>query len=109
MIKKIMIGCCWLVIISSCRPEPEGIELVDELVVKTKITPDVDFSEYQTYTIPTDTIGYLTNVDPNDTIRNYSANFPYPRLVINAVKDNLDTRFTKTEIDENPDLGVNVY
>jgi hypothetical protein len=98
-----------LLAFSACRPEPEGVELVDELVVKTKVAPDVDFSAYQTYTIPTDTIGYLTNVDPNDTIREYSPSFPYPRLVIDAVKENLDTEFTKTDIDNNPDLGVNVY
>lgn len=94
---------------AACQPEPEGLRLYDELVVKTTVSPDVDFSEYTSYTIATDTIGFLSNVNANDTIRVYSNDFRYPRTVINAVNADIGDRFEKKSINENPDLGVNVY
>lgn len=109
MMKKLLIGCYVMLAVVSCRPEPEGLILLDELVVKTKQRENTDFSAYQTYTIATDTIGFYTNTNPNDTIRKYSSDFPYPRLVINAVKDKLNTSFTQVDLEEDPDLGVNVY
>lgn len=94
---------------AACQPEPEGLQLYDELVVKTTVSPNVDFSEYTSYTIATDTIGFLSNVNADDTIRIYSNDFPYPRKVISAVNTDIGGRFQRKGINENPDLGVNVY
>jgi hypothetical protein len=113
MMKKILLISLVTIVFGACRPEPEGLDLLDELVVKTTVSPDADFSDYESYAIATDTIGFFTNVDADDTLRIYSNDFPYPRLVLNAVNENLRDKFGKSferkAIHENPDLGVNVY
>jgi hypothetical protein len=97
-------SACW-----SCRPEPDGVELLDELVVSTNYDPSADFSEYSTYVLPTDTIGFVSNTNSKDTIRVYSSSFPYPRKVIQAAQAELDNLFTRVSRDEDPDLGINIY
>jgi hypothetical protein len=97
-------SACW-----SCRPEPDGAELLDELVVSTNYDPSADFSEYSTYVLPTDTIGFVSNTDEDDTIRVYSSSFQYPRKVIQAAQAELDNMFTRVSRDEDPDLGINIY
>lgn len=109
IIKRILLSCLALAAFAGCQQEPEGLALYDELVVKTSVSPNADFDEYQSYTIATDTIGFFSNVDANDTIRTYSADFKYPRLVLDAVNESLNGRFERKDINENPDLGVNVY
>ena len=93
----------------SCRPEPDSTKLYDELVVSTNYDPAADFSDYSTYVLPTDTIGYVSNTDPDDTIRIYSSSFPYPRKVIQAAAANLDNLYTRVDREDDPDLGVNIY
>jgi hypothetical protein len=97
-------SACW-----SCRPEPDGAELLDELVVSTNYDPSADFSSYSTYVLPTDTIGFVSNTNSNDTIRVYSSSFQYPRKVIQAAQAELDNMFTRVSRDEDPDLGINIY
>lgn len=108
----ILLGCSLL--IWSCQQEPDDIRLLDDLVVSTNYDPETfgedEPPEYLTYAIPKDTIGFVTNTNPNDTIRTYSASFPYPRLVIEAIKENMgDNHYQLVDMDEDPDLGVNVY
>jgi len=95
----------------SCHPEPDGAKLLDELVVSTNYDPSADFSEYLTYALPVDTIGFVSNTDENDTIRVYSGSFPYPRKVIQAAQAELDNLYQggRVPADQNPDLGVNLY
>src|SRR6187455_715592 len=94
-----------------CQSEPDNLRLFDELVVSTNFDPDAIFSAYNTYAIPTDTIGLVSNTDPNDTILVAEAknNF-YPRKVLEKVMANMDDRlYNRVGRNENPDLGVNVY
>ena len=95
----------------SCQTEPDNAKLFDELVVSTNYDKDVSFSSYATYSIPTDTIGFVANTNPNDTILVARAdNDYYPRVVLQKVMQNMDSRFfTRVDRNENPDLGVNVY
>ncbi|HEY3402513.1 MAG TPA: DUF4136 domain-containing protein [Ohtaekwangia sp.] len=99
----------------SCEQEPEDIRLLDDLVVSTNYDPQTlgdGAPDYLTYAIPTDTIGFVTNTDPNDTIRVYSTSFPYPRLVIDAVRQNMESdgfEYQRVDVDDDPDIGVNVY
>lgn len=97
-------------LLSACEPQLDNLKLMDQLVVSTNFDPEADFSEYVTYAIPKDTIGFVTNENPNDTIRIYSAAFQYPRKVIDKVKSNMNS-FGYTQVDrtENPDVGVNIY
>ncbi|HYG17673.1 MAG TPA: DUF4136 domain-containing protein [Ohtaekwangia sp.] len=109
MLKNIFFGALVLVGCWSCRPEPDNMQLLDELVVSTNFDPAADFSEYATYVISKDTIGFVSNTDPKDTIRVYSTNFQYPRKVIEAVETDLNVHFEKVERDDDPDLGINIY
>ena len=100
----------------SCQQEPDDIRLLDDLVVSTNYDTETFGSgasttpQYATYAIPKDTIGFITNTDPDDTIRTYSTSFKYPRLVIDAVKTNMAANgYELVDLDQNPDLGVNVY
>jgi hypothetical protein len=95
----------------SCQTEPDNLKLYDELVVSTNFDPEATFSSYTTYAIPTDTIGFVSDTNPNDTILVSRAdnNF-YPRKVLEQVMGNMDDRlYRRVDRNENPDLGVNVY
>jgi len=98
--------CCW-----SCNTEPDNLRLFDEFVVSTNYDKDAAFSTYATFAIPTDTIGFISNTNPNDTIMvANSANDFYPRLVLQEVISNMNDRsYTRVDRTQNPDLGVNVY
>ncbi|RAW00728.1 DUF4136 domain-containing protein [Pseudochryseolinea flava] len=109
MFKKIFILFPAVVfVLGSCQNEPDDIKLYDELVVSTQYDNDADFSAYQSYAIATDTIGYVSG-NPKDTIRVYKGDFPYPRLVINAVKSAIGTNLEQKNIDQDPDVGINIY
>ena len=91
-----------------CEAPIDNRKLLDELVVTTNYDPEADFGEYATYAIPTDTIGFSTNTDPNDTIIIQSEN-NYPRPVLDAIRANLEDRgYTRVDRTANPDLGINV-
>lgn len=103
------------ILCGSCQFEPDNLKLLDELVVSTNYDPEAfpgtaEPIEYITYALPKDTIGYVSNRNANDTIRVYSSSFQYPRLVINAIQQNMDQMgYSKVEVNEDPDIGVNVY
>jgi Domain of unknown function (DUF4136) len=95
----------------SCQTEPDNLKLYDEFVVSTNFDPEATFSSYATYAIPTDTIGFVSDTNPNDTILVARAdNNYYPRKVLEQVMANMDDRlYNRVNRNENPDLGVNVY
>lgn len=113
--KFLLIGVV-MTLCGACQFEPDMVKLLDDLVVSTNYDPET-FSEtepadYLTYAVPTDTIGYVSNTNANDTIRVYSNGFHYPRLVINAVKESMEADgmdYQRVGIDEDPDIGINVY
>ena len=99
------------VVLWGCQTEPDNQKLFDELVVSTNFDPGATFSSYATYAIPTDTIGFVSDTDPNDTILVAQANNNfYPRKVLEQVMENMDDRlYNRVGRNESPDLGVNVY
>jgi hypothetical protein len=99
------------VVLWGCQTEPDNQKLFDELVVSTNFDPGATFSSYTTYAIPTDTIGFVSDTDPNDTILVAKAvNEFYPRKVLERVMANMDDRlYRRVNRQEHPDLGVNVY
>ncbi|HKZ38145.1 MAG TPA: DUF4136 domain-containing protein [Chryseolinea sp.] len=101
----VSVMCCW-----SCNTEPDNLRLFDELVVSTNYDKDAAFGTYSTFAIPTDTIGLISNTNPNDTIIVARAGNEYPRLVLQEVISNMNERsYSRVNRNENPDLGVNVY
>jgi hypothetical protein len=101
----VSIMCCW-----GCNTEPDNLRLFDELVVSTNYDKDAAFGTYSTFAIPTDTIGLISNTNPNDTIIVARAGNEYPRLVLQEVISNMNERsYSRVNRNENPDLGLNVY
>lgn len=93
----------------ACEPEPDNLRLLDQLVVSTNYDPDTQFADFGTYTIATDTIGYVSNTS-RDTIWTFTTAQPYPRSVIKAVREQMDAKgFTYVDRDEDPDVGMNIY
>lgn len=94
----------------SCKPEADALRLLDELVVSTNYDTGADFGAYATYSIATDTIGFVSNAHPNDTIIVQSSQSTYPRVVLESVESNMDNLgYARVEKDQNPDLRINVY
>ena len=108
--KNLLAVLCIVSALVGCQSEPDNLKLLDELVVSTNFDPEATFGSYATYAIPTDTIGFISNTNPNDTILVSSAqNGFYPREVLQQVMQHLnDRQYTRVERNENPDLGVNV-
>jgi hypothetical protein len=109
--RKIFVIISVVMVLWSCQTEPDNLKLLDEMVVSTNFDPEATFSDYITYAIPTDTIGFVSDTNPNDTILVARAdNNYYPRKVLEKVMANMDDRlYNRVGRNENPDLGVNVY
>lgn len=104
IILTIAVACLFL---TSCQTEPDSVKLIDEMVVSTNYDSEAAFESYLTYAIPTDTIGFISN-SSNDTIIT-SPKSDFPRHVLNAIKQNLDTRgYTRVNRNADPDIGLNV-
>ena len=96
-----------LMLLGGCRPEPDTAQLVDQLVVSTNYDNEVDFSAFNTFAIPTDTLGFVSNSSP-DTIL-VASQSTYPRPVLTAINGELTMRgYARVAKNESPDLGVNV-
>lgn len=97
------------VLIGACQPEADRLRLLDELVVSTNYDTDIDFSDYITYSMGTDTIGFVSNKASDDTIIVQSKS-SYPRPVLETIESNLsDLGYVRLDQDEDPDLRINVY
>jgi hypothetical protein len=94
-------------VFNACHPEPDSVELIDQLVVATNYDPEADFSTYTTYAIPTDTIGFISN-NSNDTII-VASDSNFPRPILTAIRENLNARgYSRVDKNQDPDLGINV-
>ena len=93
--------------IVGCEPQPDDLKLFDEYVVSTNYDKTANFNAFGTYVIKTDTIGLISNNINDDTI---IVGTKYARPVVQQVKSNLNTRgYTQVDIDESPDLAINIY
>lgn len=108
--QKMIVAIACTVVLWGCQTEPDNEKLFDDLVVSTNFDQSAVFGTYATYAIPTDTIGFVSNTNPNDTILVSQSNNLYPRKVLERVASNMnDRQFTRVDRNQNPDLGVNVY
>lgn len=108
MKKYILVYAGLLLAMTACETPLDGRKLMDEFVVVTNYDTEADFSSYATYAIPTDTIGFLTNTDRNDTLM-LQSEYDFPRPVLEKIKSELNKRgYTRVARNENPDLGVTV-
>jgi hypothetical protein len=83
---------------------------LDQLVVSTNYDEGINFQQYSTYSMSTDTIGFVSNQSPNDTILVQDSNTDYPRPVLQKVQSNLNALgYTRVDNNDNPDWRINVY
>jgi len=108
---KLIVVLVATLILWGCESEPDNLKLFDELVVSTNYDKEVAFNSYTTYAIPSDTIGFVSNTNPNDTLLVSTAqNGYYPRRILERVMGNMnDRQYVRVDRTESPDLGVNVY
>ncbi len=108
MKKYILVCAALLLVMTACETPLDERKLMDEFVVLTNYDTEADFSSYATYAIPTDTIGFITNTNPNDTLLLQSEE-DFPRPVLEKIRANMEARgYTRVARNENPDLGVTV-
>lgn len=93
----------------ACAPPDDNMRLLDQLVVSTNYDTEAGFSQYATYSMATDTIGFFSN-NSNDTIIVQSSSSGYPRPVLARIQQNLQNRgFQRVDRNEDPDMRINVY
>jgi hypothetical protein len=93
----------------SCKPEDDAQRLLDQLVVSTTYDNTINFTGYTTYSMSTDTIGFISNTPNSDTIL-VQKKSDYPRPVLQQVEQNLTAKgYTRVAKNQNPDLHINVY
>lgn len=110
VMKRFLIISFVALLMGACEPTPDEQQLFDQYVVSTSYDDEADFSSYLTYTIPTDTIGLISNIASDDTIIIVRSGQTYPRDVINAVQQNMNARgFQKVERTEDPDVALNIF
>lgn len=94
----------------ACEPQEDQVKLLDQLVVSTNYDKDVSFAGFTTYSMATDTLGFVSNRNPNDTIIVQSSSSNYARPVLAAVEQNLNAQgYQRVARNEDPDLRINVY
>lgn len=94
-----------IVAVVACQPEPNGAQLYDKLVVATNYDPESSFDNYTTFSIPTDTLGFISNTS-NDTLLT-PGNSDYPRPVISAIITSMTERgYSRVPKNQSPDLGI---
>jgi hypothetical protein len=106
-IKAIWTSILIIAVGAGCEPQPDDIKLLDEFVVSTNFDPDADFNSYQTYYIPQDTIGLVSNLASDDTI---IVGNNYARPVVIQVQSNMSARgYQSVDLTDDPDLAINAY
>jgi hypothetical protein len=89
----------------ACQDKPELAKLVQDMVVQTSYDTTVAFQNFTTFTMPMDTIGLVSNAtDASAIVSDYS------KLITASVRNGLETKgYQYTALNQDPDLGVNVF
>ena len=107
---RVIILILSVVILAGCQPEPDNLRLLDQLVVETHFDDEADFTQYETYTLTIDTVGFVSNRYPNDTIYVSPKNGDLARVIVSQLKSNIDAAgYQRVDKTADPDLGVNVF
>ena len=92
-------------ILMACHISPSAEDLVQHMVVQTTYNENTAFSFYSTFTLSPDTLGLLSNVDPDTLFSN-----EYARKATAAIKKNMiNAGYTFLTRKQNPDLGFAAY
>jgi hypothetical protein len=94
-------------VLAACASQPDPLKLYDELVVQTNFDPNANFGTYTTYSIATDSLGFVSNIEGDG---DFIVGSGFARPVLTAVRNNLDQRgFRQVDRNSNPDVAINVF
>jgi hypothetical protein len=89
----------------ACQDKPELVKRVQDMVVQTNYDTTVDFRNFNTFTMPMDTIGLVSNTTDASAIVN-----TYSKSLTAAIRTQMEQEgYLYTAINQIPDLGVNIY
>ena len=90
----------------ACQPEPNSIDLVQNMLVQTNYESTANFSSYSTYALALDTLGFFYGDAPTDTILLGT----YAEKITAQIKFNMDKAgYTSVPNYSNPDLAINAF
>lgn len=88
-----------------CEPAPKAEQLTKEMLVQTDYDNSIDFTSFNTYTLPLDTLGWISNTSSDTLILS-----EYAKKVTAEIKLNMDSRgYNFVAANQNPDLGFNAF
>jgi len=100
--KQLLLGAVLVILITSCKKEPNFDQLTTNFVVITNRDQVAQFESYTTYFV-SDTISFVSTVADDDSIITGAA----AETVVNAVKSNMDARgYQYAARTAHPDLGM---
>jgi len=87
-----------------CGTQPQLSEIVNDMVVVTNFDPDADFSQFSTYGMTMDTVGFVSNTSSDQALLN-----EYTKLITATVKKNMDqSGYTQVDVADTADFAVNI-
>ncbi len=105
MIRTTIFFLGFALLLSGCQPTPGSEELNQDLVVQTDYDESINFGAYNTFTLPLDTIGLISN-NINDSL----IVGDFAKEITTKIKLNMESRgYSYVSIDQNPDLSVNAF
>ncbi|MFZ9982189.1 MAG: DUF4136 domain-containing protein [Cyclobacteriaceae bacterium] len=90
---------------AGCSIRPELGDLVKNMLVQTSAVENINFSNYVTFAIPSDTLGLLSNVSEDTIITGNYARATTEKIIEGMAQGGYD----RVGIDEDPDLGINAF
>ena len=94
-----------LLMLAACNAGPDLEQLVRSMVVQTSFARNINFSAYNTFYMPTDTLGLVSNVSDDSLVVG-----DYAKGVTAQVRSEVTgAGFSFVARDKDPDLAVNTY
>jgi hypothetical protein len=92
-------------ITAGCSIAPDIADRVKNMLVQTSAVENINFSNYLSFAIPSDTLGLLSNVSEDTIITGNYARATTEKIIEGMLGGGYD----RVGIDEDPDLGINAF
>src|SRR3954466_8832769 len=90
--------------LTACGTQPKLSEIVNDMVVVTNFNDAINFSQYTTYSMTMDTVGFVSNTSSSNALLN-----DYTKQITSQIKKNLDqSNHTQVNVGDTADIGVNI-
>lgn len=92
-------------LLSGCGVEPDLNDLTQNMLVQTSFLDNIDFSNYTSFAIPPDTLGYVSNASQDTLVVGRYAADVVSKISFRMAK----AGYVLTDKKNEPDLGVSAY